>query len=284
MARVYFETNPTSDSVEYAELVDLLLIILNRVCVELTLESQRNKNLSQDQFRVAVKLIHSACTVGTLLPDLIKEQSLRLPYAFPLVRMCYERLLSAAYVLSDEGGSARRAILYSIYRAFKDQVRTFSFGSQTNSIRGRKRVSRKSPVVAEALDYFNSNEITEFEHGRSDRHLVIGKRSKKAGVLFKAVEQMGYSTSSEVIHGSYLSTIMYSEVPGDTTPQKGFDEATTEIMTILVLSSEALGRLLEEIFPDLPSPPMLIEAGKTLMKFEVPESIDLINQAHDEKP
>lgn len=284
MTRVHFETNPTDESAEYAELVELVLVLLNRVVVELTLESQRNKNLTQDQFRVAGRLIHSACGVGTLIPDLIKEQSLRLPYAFPLARMCYERLLSAAYVLSDEGSTARRAILYSAYRVFKHQVRTLSLGGQTTVIKGQKGISRKSPVVAEALEYFkNAKSVVEYEHTRDQRRTIVSTKSKKAGIQFKAVEQMGFSTSSEVAHGSYYSTIMYSEVPDASTPAKGFDEATTIIMSILVLSSEALGHLLVKIFPDLPSPPLLVEAGKTFMKFEVPEAIDLINQAYGKK-
>lgn len=284
MARVHFKTNPTDESAEYAELVELVLVLLNRITVELALESQRNKNFTQDQFRVAVKVIHSACGVGTLLPDLIKEQSLRLPYAFPLARMCYERLLSAAYVLSDEGSAARRAILYSAYRVFKDQVRTLSLGGQTNVFKGKKRVSRKSPIVVEALEYFKTAEnIGEYEHTRDQRRAIVSTRSKKAAIQFQAVEQMGFSTSSEVTHGSYYSTLMYSEVPDVSTPEKGFDEATTIIMSILVLSSEALGHLLVEIFPELPSPPLLVEAGKTLMIFEVPEAIDLINQAYDKK-
>lgn len=284
MTRVHFKTNPTDESAEYAELVELVLVLLNRVTVELTLESQRNRHFTQDQFRVAGKVIHSACGVGTLLPDLIKEQSLRLPYAFPLARMCYERLLSAAYVLSDEGSAARRAILYSAYRVFKDQVRTLSLGGQTNVIKGQKRVSRKSPVVVEALEYFKTaKNIGEYEHTRDQRRAIVSTKSKKAAIQFQAVEQLGFSTSSEVTHGSYYSTIMYSEVPDVSTPEKGFDEATTIIMSILVLSSEALGHLLVEIFPDLPSPPLLVEAGKTLMIFEVPEAIDLINQAYDKK-
>jgi len=284
LTRVHFKTNPTAESGEYAELAELVLFVLNRVSVELTLESQRNKNLTQDQFRVAVRLIHSACGVGTLLPDLIKEQSLRLPYSFPLARMVYERLLSAAYVLSDEGSAARRAILYSVYRVFKDQVRTFSSGSQVHVIKGQKRVSRKSSVVAEALDYFkNEKPVKEFEHTRDQRCAIISTSSKKASIQFQAVEQMGFSASSEMTHGSYFSTIMYSEVPDASSPEKGYDEATTEIMTMLVLSSEALGRLLLEVFPDLPSPPLLIQAGKTFMKFEVPGAIDLINQAYDKK-
>lgn len=284
MARIHFQTNPTDESAEYAELVELVLVLLNRAMVELTLESQRNQNLKQDQFRVAGLLIQSACGVGTLIPDIIKEQSLRLPYAFPQARMCYERLLSAAYVLSDEGSAARRAILYSAYRVFKDQVRTLSLDGQTTVIKGQKGISRKSPVVAEALEYFkNAKSIVEHEHTRDQRCAIVSTKSKKAGIQFQAVEQMGFSTSSEVTHGSYYSTIMYSEVPDASTPAKDFDEATTIIMSILVLSSEALGHLLVEIFPDLPSPPLLVEAGKTFMKFEVPEAIDLINQAYGKK-
>jgi len=196
--------------------------------------------------------------------------------------MFYERLLSAAYVLSDDGSSARRAILYSAYRVFKDQVRLFSTDGKTTPIHGGKRIGRKSPIVSEALKYFkNADRIKEFEHDRSDRAQIIGTRSKRAGILFQAVEQMGYSTSSEVIHGSYLSTVLFSDAPNAETPERGFDEATTEIMSMLVLSSEALGWLLLEIFPDLPSPPLLIDAGKTLMQFEVPEVSDLINEAYD---
>lgn len=284
MTRVHFETNPTNESGEYAELAELVLFVLNRVSVELTLESQREKSLTEDQFRVAVKLIHSACGVGTLLPDLIKERSLRLPYAFPLARMYYERLLSAAYVLSDDGSSARRAILYSAYRAFKDQTEFFSVDGTTRVIQGRKKISRKSPIVAEALDYFKTaSRVEEYQHNRRERSDIIGKRSKKAGILFQGIEQAGYSVSSEVMHGSYFSTILFSEVPSEDTPEKGFDEATTLIMTILVLSSEALGHLLVEISPELPSPPLLIDSGKTLMKFEVPEAINLINRAYGKK-
>jgi hypothetical protein len=226
LTRVHFKTNPTNESAEYAELVELVLFILNRISVELALASQRDKNLTQDQFRVAVKLIHSACGVGTLLPDLIKEQSLRLPYAFPLARMFYERLLSAAYVLSDEGSAARRAILYSAFRIFNDQVRTFSSGGKTQAIKGRKKESRKTPLIIEALEYFKTTKNKEFEHDRAERYTVIIKRSQKAGILFQGVEQMGFSISSEVTHGSYLSTILYSDFPDDTTPEKGFDEVT----------------------------------------------------------
>lgn len=284
MTRVHFKTNPTDESGEYAQLVELVLVILNRASVELTLDSQRNKSFTEDQFRVAVRLIHSACGIGTLLPELVKERSIRLPYAFPLARMYYERLLSAAYVLSDDGGAAKRAVLYSVYSVFKNQKRLFSAGSHQEIIQDRFQISRKSEVVAEALDYFKKTKsIQEYEHGRSARCEIISARSRKAGIQFQAVDQAGHSVSSEIVHGSYLSTILFSDEPRSGTPEKGLDEATTMIMTIFILSSEALGHLLVELFPGLPSPPLLIEAGKTLMRFEVPEKMDLINRAYGEK-
>lgn len=284
MDRVHFKGNPTQESSEYAELIELVQIVLNRTSVELAIVSQSKHRLTEDQFRVSVNLIHSACTVGSLLPELIRERSLRLPYAFPLARMYYERLLSAAYVISDDGSSAKRAILYAAYRVFKDQVKTLSVGGATKPISGRKKVLRKSPIVAEALDYFKDAEaIKEYEHNRQDRSRIVGAKNKRAEMLFQSVEQMGYSTASEVTHGSYLSTILFDEAPRDNTPERSFDEATTEILTMLVLSSEALGHVLSELFPDLPGPPLLIEAGRTLMKFEVPEAISLINQAYDMK-
>ena len=45
MQKVHFETTPTDQSKEYAKLIDVILVILNRVSVELALESQRNHSL-----------------------------------------------------------------------------------------------------------------------------------------------------------------------------------------------------------------------------------------------
>ena len=270
LPRVHFETSPTNESGEYAELAELVLFILNRVSVELTRESQSNNSLTKDQFRVAVRLIHSACLVGTLLPELIKERSLRLPYSLPLARMYYERVLLAAYVLSDDGSAAKRAILYSAYRVFKDQVKFVSIGGQESTIRRKNRTSRKSPLVAEALKYFkNERRVEEYEHSRQERCAIISKRSREAGIHFEAVEQMGYSASSEVVHGSYLSTILFSDSPSGDTPEKSFEEITTEIMGILVLSSEALGRLLVDICPHLPTPPLLVLQLRILACFSM---------------
>lgn len=50
-------------------------------------------------------------------------------------------------------------------------------------------------------------------------------------------------------------------------------------MMIFVLSSEAIGHLLAEIFPDLPSPPLLIEVGRAFAKFELLGHTDLVNRA-----
>jgi hypothetical protein len=278
-----FETNPTEESEEYSQLIDMILIVLNRVSVELTLESERNQSLSQDQFRVAIRLIHSACELGTMLPDLIKEQSIRLPYALPITRMFYERLLSAAYVLSDGGPAAKQAIHYAVYSVFKNQKRLFSAGGYKEVIPGKLKLSRDSKEVADALEYFNkAKSVREFEHDRQGRCEVIGKVSKRAALHFQSVEQAGYSLSSEIVHGSYLSTILYSDQPRGGTPEKGLHETTTWIMIAFVFSSEALGPLLRIVCPSLPSPPLLIDAGKTFMKFEVPEAADLINRAYRE--
>lgn len=281
MQKVHFKTNPTDQSEEYSQLIDLILVVLNRVSVELTFESQRNQSLSEDQFRVAIRLIHSACELGTMLPDLIKEQSIRLPYALPITRMFYERLLSAAYVLSDGGPAAKQAIHYAVYSVFKNQKRLFSAGGYKEVIPGRLKVSRKSKGVAEALEYFkNAQSVREFEHDRHERCKAIGNVSKRAAIHFQSVEQAGYSLSSEIVHGSYLSTILYSDQQGEGTPEKGLHETTTWIMIAFVFSSEALGHLLHSLCPSLPSPPILIDAGKTFMKFEVPEAADLINRAY----
>jgi hypothetical protein len=279
--RVHFETNPTDRSRDYAQLVDLILLILNRISVELTLESQRNKSFKEEQFRVAVPLIHSACSLGTMLPDLVKERSVRLPYAFPIARMYYERLLSAAYVMSDSGDAAKRAIHYSVYSLFKNQKKLFSAGGHQEVIQERYNISRKSEVVAEALAYFEKAKSSqEFEHDRLERCEVVNSKSLKAGILFQSVEQSGHSIASEVVHGSYLSTILFSIEPRNGTVQKGLDEVTSSIMTIVVLSSEALGHLLVKLFPEIPSPPLLIDAGKTFLELEVPEAIDLISRAY----
>lgn len=281
MKKVRFQTNPTDESEEYSQLIDMILIVLNRVSVELTLESQRCKSLSEDQFRVAVRLIHSACELGTMLPELIREQSIRLPYALPITRMYYERLLSASYVLSDGGLAAKQAIHYAVYNVFKNQKRLFSAGGYQEVIPGSLKISRESEEVTEALKYFkNAARVREFEHDRPERCEIIGNVSKRAALHFESVEQTGYSLSSEIVHGSYLSAILYSDQPRDGTPEKGLHETTTWIMIAFVFSSEALGHLLRSVCPSLPSPPILIEAGKTFMKFEVPEATDLINRAY----
>lgn len=285
MKKVHFNTNPTEESAQYAELVNLVLVLLNKVSVEVTVESQRNKVLGEDQFRVSGGLILSACAVGTFLPELIKEKSIRLPYAFPIARMYYERLLSAAYVLSDDGEAAKRAILYSVYRAFKNQKRHYSVGNYREVIPAGYRISRKSNIVAEAIEYFEKqkNSKLEFDLDRHARCKIIGTKSGKAGVLFESVEQAGHATSSEIVHGSYYSTFLFSDGAATDLPTRNLDEATTMIMMIFVLSSEAIGHLLAKVFPDLPSPPLLIEAGKTLMKLELPEETDLVNRAYGEQ-
>lgn len=283
MKKVYFQTNPTEESEEYSQLIDMILFVLNRVSVELTLESQRNISLSTDQFRVATRLIHSACELGTMLPELISEQSIRLPYALPITRMYYERLLSASYVLADDGSAAKHAIHYAYYNVFKNQKTLFSAGGYQEIIPGNLKVSRKSKEVEEALAFFKKGKpVQEFEHNRPERCEIIGNISKKAALHFQSVEQAGYSLSSEIVHGSYLSTLLYSDQPRDGTPEKGLQETTTWIMIAFVFSSEALGHLLCSICPSLPSPPVLIDAGKTFLKFEVPEAADLISRAYGE--
>ena len=283
MKKVHFKTNPTEESEEYSQLIDMILIVLNRVSVELTLESQRNKTLSADQFRVATRLIHSACELGTMLPELIREQSIRLPYALPITRMYYERLLSASYVLSDDGSAAKQAIHYADYSVFKNQKILFSAGGYKEVIPSNLRVSRKSKEVVEALEFFKkAKRVEEFKHNRPERCEIIGRINKRAALHFESVEQAGYSLSSEIVHGSYLSTILYSDQPRDGTPEKGLHETTTWIMIAFVFSSEALGHLLRSVFPSLPSPPLLIDAGKTFLKFEVPEAADLISRAYGE--
>lgn len=239
MRKVHFEKNPTDQSEEYSQLIDLILVVLNRVSVELTLESQRNQSISENQFKVAAHLIGSACGLGTMLPDLIKEQSIRLPYALPITRMFYERLLSAAYVLSDGGPAAQQAIHYAVYCVFKNQKKPFSAGGYQEVISGRFKVSRESKQVSEALEYFkNAKGVREFGHDRHGRCKVIENISKRAAILFQLVEQAGYSLSSEIVHGSYLSTILYSDQPREGTPEKGLDETTTWIMIGLVFSSD----------------------------------------------
>jgi hypothetical protein len=284
MKKVHFQTNPTDESEKYSQLIDMILIVLNRVSVELSVESQRNKSLSADQFRVATRLIHSACELGTMLPELIRDQSIRLTYALPLSRMYYERLLSASYVLSDGGPAAKQAIHYAVYNVFKNQKKLFSAGGYKEIISDNTKVSRESPEVVEALEYFKAaKRPREFEHDRPERCEIIGNVSKRAALHFQSVEQAGYSLSSEIVHGSYLSTILYSDEPRDGTPQKGLRETTTWIMIAFVFSSEALGHLLRSVCPSLPSPPILIDAGKTFLKFEVPEATDLINRVYGER-
>jgi hypothetical protein len=195
--------------------------------------------------------------------------------------MYYERLLSAAYVLSDDGAAAKQAIHYAVYSVFKNQKRLFSAGGYQEVIPGSLKVSREAKEVVEALEYFKkAKRVREFEHDRSERCEIIGNVSKRAGLHFQSVEQAGYSLSSEIVHGSYLSTILYSDQPRDGTPEKGLAETTNWIMMAIVFSSEALGHLLLSVCPSLPGPPILIDAGRTFMKFELPEAKDLINRAY----
>ncbi|MBB3995538.1 hypothetical protein GGR95_003195 [Sulfitobacter undariae] len=178
MKKVHFDANPTEESAQFSELASLLLVLLNRKGVELTVESQRNRVLSENQFKVSGSLVHSACAVGTLLPELIEEKSIRLPYAFPIARMCYQRLLSAAYVLSDKGEAAKRAILYSVYSAFKNKKNHYSVGNYLEMISAGFRISRNSNIVAEAIDYFEKqkNSKLECELDRHARCKIIGKK------------------------------------------------------------------------------------------------------------
>lgn len=282
MKKVHFKTNPTEESEEYSQLIDMILVILNRVSVELTLESRHNKSLSADQFRVATRLIHSACELGTMLPELIREQSIRLPHALPITRMYYERLLSASYVLSDDGSAAKQAIHYAVYSVFKNQKKVFSAGGYQEVIPSNLKVSKESKEVVEALAFFKKKPVQEFEHSRLQRCEIIGNISKKAALHFQSVEQAGHSLSSEIVHGSYLSTILFSDQPRDGTPEIGLNETTTWIMIAFVFSSEALGHMLRSVCPSLPSPPILIDSGKTFLKLEVPEAADLISRAYGE--
>lgn len=282
MKKVHFKTNPTEESEEYSQLIDMILVILNRVSVELTLESRHNKSLSADQFRVATRLIHSACELGTMLPELIREQSIRLPHALPITRMYYERLLSASYVLSDDGSAAKQAIHYAVYSVFKNQKKVFSAGGYQEVIPSNLKVSKESKEVVEALAFFKKKTVQEFEHSRLQRCEIIGNISKKAALHFQSVEQAGHSLSSEIVHGSYLSTILFSDQPRDGTPEIGLNETTTWIMIAFVFSSEALGHMLRSVCPSLPSPPILIDSGKAFLKLEVPEAADLISRAYGE--
>ena len=268
---VNYTTHPDKTSADRAEFLELVLVLLNRCSVEITLASQSDGKLTRDQFSVAVRLIHSACVLGTLIPDLVKEQSIRLPYAFPLARMFYERLLCAAYVLSDSGKAAERAILYSVLKAFKDQKSLFSFGGYKEVIPQRYKLPRNSRAVQNAVKYFKGAKSSEeYEHSRIDRCKIIGKLNGRAGSLFLSAEQAGHSVSSEVVHGSYLSTVLFSQTPRDNTLEHSFDEATLMIMTLLMLPVEGLGRVLVDLFPSHPSPPLLIQAGMTFMKMELP--------------
>jgi hypothetical protein len=268
--KLTFETKPTPESKEYAELADLILVSLQRLTVELILESRRSKSLSLEQFRVSSSLMLSACSVGSLLPNLIEERSIRLPFALPVVRMFYERLLSSAYVLSDKGEAAESARLYAVYTTFKNQKKLFSVGPLKTLISEPYKLSRKAQIVKAAIEYFESGpgkaSKVEFTHDRNGRIEKVTERWPKTGILFKSVELAGYSSASEIIPGSYLSTTLYGEVPDVGTPQKGFDEAIVTIMTVLVLSAEAVGRAVNNLFPDLPSPPLLIRAGETFFQ------------------
>ena len=173
------------------------------------------------------------------------------------------------------------AIHYSVYSIFKNQKMLFSAGGHQELIQERFQISRKSNAVAAALEFFKeSKSPQEFEHDRDARRKIIAEQSGKAALQFKAVEQAGHAASSEVVHGSYLSTILYSSEPKTGTPEKGLDELMTLVMLIVVCSSEALGHLLVKQFPDLPSPSLLIDAGKTFMSMELPEASDLIDRAY----
>jgi hypothetical protein len=282
--KLTFETKPSPESKEYGDLANLTLVSLQKLTVELIVESQRSKSLSLEQFQVSTSLMLSACSVGSLLPDLIEERSIRLQFALPIVRMFYERLLSSAYVLSDKGEAAERARLYAIYTTFKNQKKLFSAGPLETIVSEPYKLSRKAKTVKEAITYFESGpgkaSKVEFMHDRKGRIERIAERWPKSGILFKSVELAGYASASEIIHGSYLSTTLYAELPPEGTPQKDFDEAIITVMTVLVLSAEAVGRAVNSLFPEFPSPLLLIKAGETLFSMSVPQAADQIDTAY----
>ncbi|MFY0597527.1 MAG: hypothetical protein JXQ85_13940 [Cognatishimia sp.] len=282
MSNIHFETFETDTSRGRAELTNLALLLLQRTSVELILESKTNKKLSGDQFKVASSLLLSAVATGTLIPELLKERSVRTPSAFPLARMYYERLLNASYILADEGDASKRSILYSAYRFLKDQKKHFTIGGIRHLNSGGYKTNRESPLIKDAVKYFekSGNSKTEIELDREGRIKAIGCVSKRSSVLFSTVEQSGHSIASEIVHGSFHSTNLFKTKFDPIIPSRDMDEASAQILIIFIFSSEALGNLLSNLFPNLENPKILSQIGKHFLELELPEFKDQISEAY----
>ncbi|OWY15873.1 hypothetical protein B6V73_15210 [Thioclava sp. JM3] len=159
---------------------------------------------------VSSQIIAALGTLSSIL-EITQELSLRVKEAIALSRVFYETCLIAAFISSDEGESAEKAELYSVYKAFRTQTQFREVLGVKFGIKRQPAIRRDDPRVRDALEVFggSSNVRPCFVENREEMVQCIGQHDRTAALLFGGVEAMVHDFASEVIHGSYYGAQMF---------------------------------------------------------------------------
>jgi len=207
-----FETPKHAE--EHAALKEISLK-LHRANVALILMGATETDSEQKQL-VRVASTHLLSGVNTLVSilSLTEKLSLKVKEAIALSRVFYETSLVAAFTCVGGPALARRAELYSVYKAFRNQTQVQQAGGFVFRISNGARLSRKDPQVVAALKEFGGSSGIRpcFKERRSDMLEQVTAFDTRAGLLFGGVEGMIHDVSSEIIHGSHHGYALFSSL------------------------------------------------------------------------
>lgn len=215
-AKISFETFTNPDHERDHSSMNDLALKLGRASLLVSLYGFKH-DLEKDkkQHHVVGSHILSAISSISSIISLTEKLSLQVREAVLLSRGVYETLLVGAFCSVDDGASANRAILHSIYKTVRSQTQHTAFGSMQVKVSRTQRIDRKDPSVVEAMKLFggSSNIRPCFPESRSEMISAIAVKDKSASLLFAGVEAMIYDLGSEIVHGSYYAFDAFKASP-----------------------------------------------------------------------
>lgn len=250
--RMFVEEYETSRHAEEHATLHELALSLHRGHLALILSGTLEASEERKQMmRVASAHLLSGINTLVSILSLTEKLSLKVKEAIALSRVFYETALVAAFTCVGGPERARRAELYSVYKAFRNQTQAHQAGGFVLRVSRADRLSRKDPQVVAALEMFGGSSRIRpcFEENREEMTESVTSFDARAGLLFRGVEGMIHEVSSEIIHGSFHGYTLFDSLHNGKIEMEENLSAHHEMVFFAVsLSISALSRVIGRTF------------------------------------
>lgn len=178
---------------------------------------------------VLLSLILSSGSSVETIKAISKLPSMRFKDALPISRSVVEGCINSAYILAEGTEATDNAIAHAIVKGFRKLDRTTGTGEHKISVKSVKQVEIDS-TLQRMIDAFSTKKGFQknWTNLSVPQRIVTIEKSfgAKHAMSLNGAYMMVYSDASEIIHGSYLGSLLSSGMPPYSNSPKDLAEFT----------------------------------------------------------